>query len=218
MGSDEEIPGYSELLGMQWLVNVARAALNKVYDHNPTSDSAAQERASLRELISLKDKLLQKKDAIVRCMADGAKLQNASKLLECYRDHIDILLSKHIGSVTKEESDSGNKNDKLSSILDEQRSIEGNSFMLQKGTPNKSSKVFSTIGDENIFDGNNLASEEKSSDNVGSSSKDSFGNYRDHMGRLKHSGAGDNPLWSVVRDVYPLSYSDITSIHDKIPL
>jgi hypothetical protein len=213
MGSDEEIPGYSELLGMQWLVNVARAALNKVYDHNPTSERAAQERASLRELVSLKDKLLQKKDAIVRCMADAAKLQNGSKLLECYRDHVDILLSKHLGSVSKGESDSGNKNDKLSTILDEQRSIEGNSFMLQKGTPTKSI-LFSTIRDENIFDANNnLASEEKSNDFVGSSS-----NYRDHMGRLKHSGAGDNPLWSVVRDVYPLSYSDITSYHDKIPL
>ncbi len=220
MGSDEEIPGYSELLGMQWLVNVARTTLNKVYNLDSSNAGVAsghsQERASLRELISLKDKLSQKKDAIVKCLADGVKLQNAGKLLECYRDHIDILLSKHTGSSsgnsTKQDADINNsRSEKLSTILDEQRSIEGNSIMLHKGTPAKNG--LRAAIDENSFDGNSLAIEEKFSE----STNGSYG-YKDHVGRLKHSGAGDNPLWTVVRDVYPLSYTDVSSHHDKIPL
>ena len=205
---------------MQWLVNVARSTLTKVYnlDSIGVASGQSQERTSLRELASLKDKLVQKKDAIMRCLADGVKLQNAGKLLECYRDHIDILLSKHIGGSSgnasrQESSDTSNRrSEKLSTILDEQRSIEGNSIMLHKGSPTKNG-LHAAI-DGNSFDENSLAIEEKFSETLGSST----GSFKDHMGRLKPSSAGNNPLWTVVRDVYPLSYTDISSHHDKIPL
>jgi len=99
-----EVPGTSDLTALLWLVNAARTTLKSVHE----SDQISRSSAAIRELASLRDNLLAKRELIANSLLDFKRLQQWNDQCLSYRAQIQIVSEKL--RALREKNGSGNNN------------------------------------------------------------------------------------------------------------